>query len=311
MGIYSADGMTVITAHDIDGHNIFVGYDINGVFVYGEQPDYTNYSYTQKWASKSISNAQGFDIYDGKIYWVSKSGNSSEDNAMYIYNLTDGSLDRQIAAYGGHGNCVTFARTKYAESDPVPTMLISTAYTNPSYKVRLDSGYDASILQRIKLPVDGTIAESPENGVTNGGYDVCYGETDDVIYSASVWGSNSSDGTKITIGKWDMTQLTDNGDGTYTPTLLSYVNCDWHYWKQGIKYHDGLIWLCSGYPNYAAYIYAIDPTTGETVYTIDCETTTEIEGAVFYPDSDAAGGYALYVGFSGMMLRKYTFAAAS
>lgn len=54
--------------------------------------------------------------------------------------------------------------------------------------------------------------------------------------------------------------------------------------------------------------YGIDPNTGDTKCTIDCDTTTEIEGAVWYKDENAIGGYALYVGFQGMMLRKYTFA---
>lgn len=306
MAIYDYESNQLNSAFDIDGNTLTNAFDVDGDLVFnGGMPDYSNYSFTQKWASKGISSTQGFDIYDGKIFWVAKSGNASVDNAMYVFNLSDGSNalnTSYMTAYGGHANNVTFSDQFYDEEDVYPLVLMSTAYSDsPAYLNRISNEYVATLQVQYKFPV-------VEN-IINGGFDVCYGETNDVAYTASVFGSNSdaSLGTHICIAKWDMTDLTDNGDGTYTPAFISSVNCDWHYWKQGIKYHDGLIWLSSGYPNYRAYVYAIDPSTGQTMYTIDCNTTTEIEGAVFYPDAEAVGGYALYVGFQGMMLRKYTF----
>jgi len=45
------------------------------------------------------------------------------------------------------------------------------------------------------------------------------------------------------------------------------------------------------------------------LYSIDLETNTEPEGLAWLRDTEVIGGYALYVGFQGMMLRKYTFEA--
>ena len=69
-----------------------------------------------------------------------------------------------------------------------------------------------------------------------------------------------------------------------------------------------MLWYNSGYGQQRAYTYAIDPYTGELLYIIDLETNTEPEGIVWVEESGVAGGYAMYIGFQGMMLRKYTFA---
>lgn len=308
MAIYKVDGNRLSRAYNVNETLLSSAYNKAGDLVYssGIVPDYANYSYTQQWVSKSISYAQGFDIYDDIAFWVSKSGNASETNAMYIFNLSDGSpvlSPSYVSSYGGHGNNVTFSKQKYDVGDNYPMMLISTAYPNSySYLVRITNNYVASIIRRYTIPeIDQII---------NGSYDICYGETDDIAYVVSVFGSNSDQslGTHICIARFDMTDLTENGDGSFTPAYIDSARCDWHYWKQGVKYHDGLIWLASGYPSYNADIYGINPETGETKYHINCETTTEIEGAVWYPDTEAVGGYALYVGFQGMMMRKYVFA---
>lgn len=305
--IYAVNGLPLPNAYRKNGAELSQAYNVEGNQVYHRSsgiPDYSNYSFTQKWASKGVGNTQGYDIFNNKVFWISKSGNSSEDNKMYIYDLSDGSAvlnPAYITGYGGHGNNVTFSRQRYEAGDTYPLMLISSAYANPCYLVRLTDEYQASIVRRYTIPLI--------DQVTNGGYDITYGETDDIAYVASVFGSNSSaaQGTHICIAQFDMSDLTENEDGTFSPAFIKSVRCDWHYWKQGIKYHDGLIWLASGYPGFNADVYGIDPETGETKYHVNCETTTEIEGAVWYPDAEVVGGYALYVGFQGMMMRKYTF----
>lgn len=308
MSIYNVHGGQTNTAFDVSDNDLNRAWNVAGnlVFSKGETPDYSNYSYVQKWASKGIGSTQGYDIYDGKVFWVSKSGNSSVPANCYVWNLEDGSQalsSAYITVYTGHGNNLTFSDEYYDPEDNYPLLLASTAYAAPVYLNRISNNYVATLEKTYVMPsIQNVIAP---------GFDMCYGETSDIAYTATLFGSNSdaSLGTHICIAKWDMTNLTDNGDGTYTPAFISSVNCDWHYWKQGIKYHDGLIWFASGYPGYRAYVYAFDPTTGDTKYTIDCETTTEIEGAVWYPDNEAVGGYALYVGFQGMMMRKYVFQA--
>lgn len=305
--IYDINGNLITTPYGLDGVALSQAYDINGSIVHstGElRPDYNKYSYTQVWATKGKSPAQGFDILNDKVYWALKSGNTTPDTALYIFNLdgTSAVSGESVTVYGGHANNVTFSH-QYTDEDNLPLVLMSTAYDNPVYLNRIDNDNNAAIIRKYTIPMI--------DGIVNKGFDMCYGDTDDTAYTASVFGSNgdASLGTHICIAKWDMANLTVNDDGTYTPSFVSSAETAWHYWKQGIKYHDGLIWLASGYPNYNAYVYGIDPASGETIATINCNTTTEIEGAVWYPDASAIGGYALYVGFQGMSLRKYVFDA--
>lgn len=312
MAIYDANGAALGAAFDAPGNALSTAYDAVGNVIYQAgppKPDYDSYSYTVQWPTKDISFAQGFDIYDGKVFWVRKSGNNTVNNAMYIFTLDGnyalGEETPYITAYGGHGNNVTFSTEFYAEGDTVPLVLMSTAYSDsPAYLNRITNDYTAEIVRMYKMPLI--------EDVINGGFDICYGETADICYTASVFGSNDDPqlGTHIGLAKWDMTDLTENEDGTFTPMLISSSRAEWHSWKQSIKYHDGLLWLASAPISGAkAYVYAFDPNTGQTVHAINTGSGSEIEGAVWYPDENAVGGYALYVGFQRMVMWKFTFNA--
>lgn len=312
MAVYDASGATLGAVYNANGNALSAAYDAAGEVIYragAPQPNYDSYSRTIQWPKKSISFAQGFDIYDDKIFWVKKSGNGTVNNAMYIFSLNGeyalGEETPYITAYGGHGNNVTFSTEFYDDNDNIPLVLMSTAYSDsPAYLNRITNGYTAEIIKKYKMPLI--------EDVINGAFDICYGETADICYTASVFGANDDPelGTHIGLAKWDMTDLTENEDGTFTPAFIASARADWHSWKQGIKYHDGLLWLASAPISGAkAYVYALDPNTGQTIHTIDTGNKSEIEGAVWYPDESAVGGYALYVGFQGMEMWKFTFNA--
>lgn len=296
MSIYSIMGDALDKAYSYDGDALNNAYDINGNEVYNSSqaiPDYTNYSYVQQWASKGIGNTQGFDIYDDKVFWVSKSGNGSIPANCYVFNLNDGSQaldDAYITVNSGHGNNLCF---------DFPKLYATSAYTPHVY---------------INTMTDDFVATLEKTLFINDGCkdcDACIDENDNTI----LWtlGHNANDNNSnplpYILSKWDLSDLTDNGDGTYTPKNISTITvtrppC---YYFQGCKFHDSMLWFASGYSATHAYVYGVNVNTGEIVYTIDCETNEEIEGIAFYPDENTASGYAMYVGFYGMMLRKYTF----
>ena len=115
------------------------------------------------------------------------------------------------------------------------------------------------------------------------------------------------------ISKWDLSDLTDNGDDTFTANLLQSVLTPRaeQFYIQGSRFHDGIFWYASGYSGSStqAFVYGVNPNTGEVLFSIDCETTQEPEGVAWVAEQGVVGGYAMYVGFQGMMLRKYTFGA--
>lgn len=296
MAIYDYESNQLNSAFDIDGEALTNAYDVEGNVVFnGGMPDYSNYSYTQKWASKGISNTQGFDIYDDKVFWVSKSGNASIPANCYVWNLSDGSqaLDTAyITVYSGHGNNLSF---------DFPTLYATSAYTPSAYVNTMTDEFVATLTRTLVF----------DDGCTD--CDACIDETDKtILWTLGHTASSSDTSAPFYISKWDLTDLTDNGDSTYTPTCLQTVEVAQpsnSYFFQGCRFHDGLLWFANGYSGSStnAYVFAVNPTTGEYVYTINCNTMTEPEGVAWVSDASVVGGYALYVGFQGMMLRKYTF----
>ena len=300
MAIYDVEGNSIESIYDAEGTSIETAYDVNGNIVFngGVTPtvDYSSYSYIQKWGSKSIGSTQGFDIYDNKVFWVSKSGNSSIDANCYVWNLSDGSQALStpyITVYSGHGNNLCF---------DFPTLYATSAYTPHVYVSTMTNEFVDTLTKTLYIN-DGCID-----------CDACIDETDKtILWTLGHTASASDRSAPYIISKWDLTQQTENGDGTFTPRLIRSVFAaqpENSFYFQGCKFHDGMLWFANGYAGTStgAYVFAVNPRTGAYLYTIDCETTAEPEGVAWVADSDVAGGYALYVGFQLMELRKYTFA---
>lgn len=302
MAVYNKNGTALSTLYSKSGTALATAYDIDGTVVYtagGGDPDYANYSYVQKWASKGIGNTQGFDIYDGKVFWVSKSGNASVPANCYVWNLSDGSQafdTAYVTVQSGHGNNLSFAYPKlYATSAYSP----STCYVN-------DVSSDLKTFTLAK-----TLAFN--DGSTD--CDACIDENDgSILWTLGHTASSSDTSAPYYISKWNLNSLTDNGDGTYTPALIQTVSTPQpsnSYFFQGCKMHDDILWYANGYSGSStgSYVFGVNPNTGTVLYSINCNTTAEPEGVAWVADSDAVGGYALYVGFQNMALRKYTFGA--
>lgn len=283
--IYSKNGNSLNVAYNKDGSELDSAFDINGIQIYGDGTvDYDDYSFTQVW-SKTVSPAQGFDIYDRKVFWVSKSGNDTVPADCYVWNLGDGSQALEsayVTIYSGHGNNLAFDYPKVYAS---PAYNPSTVYVNT-----INADYNFTLTQTLTF---GNLYD----------IDACLDEDDNSI----LWGlSHDGVGTNLVVTKWDLSDLTDNGDGTYTPQLLQSVNTprpSGNY-MQGTRIHDGMLWFACGSGSQRAYVYAIDPNTGEVMHTIDLQTNTEPEGLAWVLEN---GRYVLYVGFQGMMMRRYTF----
>lgn len=293
MSIYNVVGEQLNNVYDINADELDYAYDINGDVVYSKEaplPDYTSYSYTQKWGSKGISNAQGFDIYDNKVFWIAKSGDGSVPSNCYVWNLSDGSQalgTAYITVYCGHGNNLCF---------DFPTLYGTSAYTPKVYVNSMTDSFVATLTKTLYAN-DGCVD-----------CDACIDENDaNIMWTLGHTGYGNSD--PYLISKWDITDLTDNGDGTYSPRNISTISITppSNRYFQGLKHHDGLLWYGNGNGGVASYIRAVDPTTGTEEYVINLNTTTEVEGVSWVQESGVVGGYAMYVGLQGMILRRYTF----
>jgi len=292
--IYNVDSNVLLSPKTKDGADTDILYDKNGAQVFAGGIDYRTYTKTA-YCGLALANMQGFDINSGIIFQF-RAG-SAVNNTMCTINAANGSIiQNNIAASSEHGDSASFSKEKYNEADDYPLLYV-TSDTNPA-KVYVNrvTQTTSSLVKTLVFPLDKTgyyaaHAYDEENGVM---YMIGYSERN---YLSSNDGSN-----KTVISRWDMTELNDNNDGTYTPAYISRTDREFIYCTQGQQYKNGMIWIASGYTGSAeSYIYALNPDTGETVVTIDLETTTEVEGLTFI------SGNEMIVGLAGGTYTKYTF----
>lgn len=293
MSIYNKNGTAISTAYNKSGETITGAYNVDGELIFGII-DYSSYTYTS-YCSVSLANMQGFDIHNGIIFQF-RAG-SSISNTMCTINVSNSSITQNgITASSDHGDSASFSES-YVSGDTYPLIYV-TSDTNPA-KVYINrvTQTSATLYQTLVFPLDKT-----------GYYAAAAIDFDsDILYMVGYSEQNylSDDGgnNKTVISKWDLSNLTDNGGSTYTPLFVSSLERAFIYCTQGQQYYDGMIWTASGYTGSTnSYIYALNPSTGETLYTVDLQTTTEVEGLSFISARD------MVVGLQGGTYRKYTFA---
>lgn len=299
MAVYNVSGTQVDTIYLLDGDLCKEACTVNGNSVYVNYGDFFDYEFTEVWTN-SIDGTypQGFDVKDNMVFWVSKNGNDTIPADCYVFDLDDGSSALStdyITVYSGHGNNLSFA-------DDENTLIASPAYPpSKAYVNTFDSSYAMTLSKTLVL----------NDGSTD--CDVCFDPDDDnIIYSLGHTGNSQQTDKPFIISKWDISHLSDNGDGTFTPQRINSVATPQPlntYFFQGCKYYAGLLWFASGYytASTSCYVYGVSPITGNVIVTINCNTTKEPEGLAWVDDVNAPGGVALYVGFEKMMMRKYTF----
>ena len=198
-----------------------------------------------------------------------------------------------------HGDSATFSDEFYNVSDEFPLLYV-TADTTPAliYVDRINRS-SSSLIRTLKFPASAGYYGAGAFDFQN---NICWL----LAYSKNNYQTDDGGTNKTVVSKWDLSNLTDNGDSTYTPAFIEQYERDFIYVMQGLTYHDGIIWISSGYPGHNAYVYGMNPDTGVIEHTIDFNTTTEIEACQFIYDSVTQDWYML-AGFQGGLYKKVTF----
>lgn len=296
MGIYNLDGNAINEIYNIDSARLNTAYNTNGEIVYRKSGgvDYDVYTISS-FLTINISNSQGFDVYNNTMFQFRATGSTIAD-IMNVYNITNGSaIATGVAVDSDHGDSASFSEEFYNVSDAFPLLYV-TSDTNPAlvYVNRVTTS-SASLIRTLAFPIAqaGYYAAAACDFKNDTIYMVGYTEQK---YLTDDGGAN-----KTLISKWDLSDLTNNGDGTYTPRFITSITRDFIYCTQGQQFHDGMIWAASGYTNHAGYIYAVNPTTGSIEHTIGLNTTTEVEGLAWLDDN------SIVVGYQGGAYQKITF----
>lgn len=292
MQIYNGNGSAILAAYDVVGQELTQAYNRAGNIIF-EKRDYSSYTKTA-YCAVSLSATQGFDIYNGTIFQFRTP--TSSGNIMATVNAANGTIIADsINAVSDHGDSATFSN-EFSESGDAYPLLYVTADTNPA-KVYINrvAQTTSQLVKTISFPIDkaGYYAALCFDIDNNIGYMVGYSERN---YQTDDSGAN-----KTVISKWNFADLTANQDGSFTPAFISKIERPFIYVMQGQQFHDGMLWIASGGSNYNGYIYALDPSNGDLLYTVDTGTTVEVEGLAFI------SGNEMVVGHQGGAYYKYTF----
>ena len=228
-------------------------------------------------ATYNKSSRQDFDIYDGKLFQLL--GN----DYVVIIDLSDGSVLGNYALTSGHGNACQFAKDLENVSDDFPPLYCFDYSTNKVYKNKVTLS-SATLETTYKL--DGV------NGYRfSGGYDSSNNQLVSINYAQN--SSTDSTSNYMTFAVWDMNNLTSNGDGSYSPALISSKTLPFIPVVQGCTVYKNVLYIVSGYyPTYGFPVKLIGINkNGEIITEItdfpSAITTSEGEAISFYKTGNA------------------------
>lgn len=293
--IYDKFGNTLSSAYDLEGNQLSQAYDKSGNKVFNSQPayDYDDYSISNVLFSLSGSSFQSFTVHDGVI------AQFQADDKINLINSINGSvIASQMYCKSYHGQSSFFLNDYYDEDDEFPLLMVMGSYVNSWINRITRSG--TNLVKTIYIPTT----------IQYGGYKLgnAFDAEHNVMYMLGYTNQNyqTDDGgtNKLIISKWDLSNLTDNGDDTFTPELISTVQRDFLVCIQGSCYYDGMIWATSGYGSGTSHVYALDPATAEILHTITL-SSVEVEGCAWVDDYLLVGQSP-----SNISYKKVTFAEA-
>ena len=294
MPIYDKSGNQLSDAYDKIGNSQQNAYDLNGNIVFQQGGfDYDDYTVSSELFRLSGSNFQSFAVYDNVI------AQFQSDDKVTLVSLADGStVVPQMYCKSYHGQSAFFMNEYYQQGDEFPLICVMGSYVN-SWIIRI-TRKGTTLIKTLYIPTT----------VENGGYKLgnAYNPTNGHMYTLGYTNQNyqTDDGgtNKLILAEWDVSDLTDNGDDTYTPRLIGTKQHDFIVCIQGSCFYDGMIWATSGIGGSASHVYAFDPATFEILHTITL-SNVEVEGCAWI------GNDYLLVGQNpnDIQYRKVTFAS--
>lgn len=302
--LYDVYGNEISTVYDVDGETIESAYDVDGAPIEGENPvDYSDYTFTDLFTYVA-DGFDGFDVHKGVIAQLMAS------NKLYLFDLENHTaIATALAITSGHGDSASFSRQKQYINDEFPLLYVTSDSNPATVYINRITRTGATLIKTLSFPLDKTGYYAAH------AYDLENQIMYMVGYSKQNYLTDDSGNNKTVVSKWDMTQLTDNGNGTFTPSYISRYERAFIYVMQGLQYHDGYIWISSGYNNGGnQYVYAMNPTDGTIEHTILLDDHVEIEGLAWIYD-ESENKYWMLIGqqngASGINYSRIDFATAS
>lgn len=263
--IYDINGNVLDSAYSVS-EMVDNAYDINGSVVFQR----TGYI-VETLFRYPISASQGFAIYNGTIAQV------RESVSLNIIDIETQTKVKDVSMDMGHGNSCQFSDEFYDPADEFPLFYIR----NDGVWVYRIVGTSSTLVKKYSFPSDqlGTLNESYVAGF---GVD----SANRLLYTASYTQGNYISKTGLLrVCKWDMDDIIDNGDGTYTMRLIEYNDLTWfdkYEAVQGCCYKDGCFYISTGYDFTQQYVVFVDASSLSIISDILIDSTAEVEGCAWY-----------------------------
>lgn len=279
--IYNITGTILDSAYAVVGDKLYSAYDFNGESVYISKYD----TYTTEQIYGGVE--QGVDVYGHTLaVW------DDSEYRLKLRNVNDGTLIASLdLGLTSHGNDISFTNEFYSQDDEFPLLFIDGRF----YRITRN---EATFIRRITYP--DAIVRDGSNLNYGSGFDGNYMYVMGYKLSYQIEANNF-----IKIAKLDMSNLTENEDGTYTPALVSTVNREWLPCIQGAAYHGDLMWACCGVGS-PGHLYGFNPQNGRIEVSINLGNTGEVEGVGWGYDKNT-GWFAIIGALSLSKFLKVSF----
>ena len=238
--------------------------------------------------SGTTATSQDIECFDDYLF-VSFSGTEQ----IKVYSLSTHSLIASIEVEVQHGTGMQFSNEYYDPNDPFPLLYVGGWASNQTNVIRITNDNDvwgATIIRKLIIPNTEGYYLAPS---IDADHNTLY------AYGYSINSNQAVSGNSMKLIKADLSNLTDNGDGTYTPKILSSVENPYVGVTQGRKFFGGNLYV--GFSNngtpHNARLVAIDATSGDvkTDVSMSGVTTSENEGVCYQiVDSEIIWYYSDY-----------------
>jgi len=223
---------------------------------------------------ESATGYQGFAYYNGVIIQMYAT------NACALVDYTTRTVIGTYTTETLHGNTIDFLNEFENQDDEFPLAIVSDGLTNKAFIVHIDRTNGITVKQNIVLPINkcgyyvSTMVDALENII----YSIGYTENN--------YSGNPNETNNMIIAKWDLNDISNNGDNTVTPRFIESFTIPFIITIQGPCYYNGLLYVVSShYENTNTLIYVIDPV-GKNIRNIISNfptnlKTKEMEGIYF------------------------------
>lgn len=223
---------------------------------------------------EGVTACQGMAICNGVIFQL------YSNNKIELIDFETGTSIAILDITSDHGDTIDFSNEYYADGDEFPLAYITADTTPAKVYVNRITRTGCTLVKTYTFPADktGYYAGHTLDPVNKILYQVGYTENN---FNTDPNGTNN-----MIVSKWDLKNVTDNGNDIYTPAFVSSFTIPFIYTVQGQAFFDGKIVCVSSYSGTPpTHIYFIDPAN-ERISTIMSDlpsglANSEAEGVAF------------------------------